>query len=407
MHRLVLICLAAASAFAQGGKFGAFTDSADIGAPPMKGAAEFDAAAGQYRITGTGTDIWGKADQFHYVWREMSGNFAVTATTRFVTEGNDHRKAAIMLRQSTDADSPYCDLVIHGNGMPGVQFRNAKGENTNTVDFPIEGPGTFKLKLVRQGATITVFAAKEGAPLRELGHTSSQLGSPVLVGLGVSSHSQTALNTVVFSDVSVEQSAPPASRSFGAFTNAGDVGNPAKKGSTVFDPATGEYRITGSGANIWAKEDQFQYVWREMSGNFVVTATMRFLGKGADHRKAGIMLRQSLDTDSAYGDIVIHGNGMPGIQWRSNKGENTNAFDLPFDSPGKFKLKLVRNGVGLTVSIAKDGAPLQDVARTEVSLRNPILVGLAICSHDPNASDTVVFSDVSLEPLAAPAAKKQ
>ena len=40
------------------------------------------------------------------------------------------------------------------------------------------------------------------------------------------------------------------------------------------------------------------------------------------------MVRQSLDTDSVYGDFVIHGNGMPGLQWRSNKGENTNTFDL-------------------------------------------------------------------------------
>jgi hypothetical protein len=94
--------------------------------------------------------------------------------------------------------------------MPGVQFRNNKGENTNTVDFPIEGPGTFKLKLVRQGATITVSAARNGAPLKELGHTSSQLGSPVLAGLGVSSHTQTASNTVLFSDVSVEQLPAPA-----------------------------------------------------------------------------------------------------------------------------------------------------------------------------------------------------
>ncbi len=193
----------------------------------------------------------------------------------------------------------------------------------------------------------------------------------------------------------------------GPFTNFGDVGNPAKKGSTLFDALTGQFRITGSGANIWAKEDQFQYVWKEISGNFAVTATMQFLGQGADHRKAGIMLRQSLDADSAYGDIVIHGNGMPGIQWRSNKGENTSAFDLPFDGPGKFTLKLVRNGVGLSVSIAKDGAPLKDVARTEVTLRNPILVGLAVCAHQADASETVVFSDVSVEQLAPPAGKKQ
>jgi hypothetical protein len=99
------------------------------------------------------------------------------------------------------------------------------------------------------------------------------------------------------------------SGNLGAFTNSGDVGGPSKKGATEFNASNGRYRITGSGANIWAKQDQFQFVWREMSGNFTVTATMQFLGQGEDHRKAGIMLRQSLDTDSPYGDIVIHGNG--------------------------------------------------------------------------------------------------
>jgi TolB protein len=191
---------------------GAFTHSDDIGGPPIKGSAEFDASNGQYRITGSGTDIWGKADQFHYVWREMSGDFAVTATAQFLTDGNAHRKAVIMLRKSLDTDSPFVHLVIHGDGMPGVQFRNTKGDNTNTVDLPIEGPGTFKLKLVRRGATITVFIAKDGAALRERGHTVNQLGSPIAVGLGVSSHTPAATNTVLFSEVTVEQLAPPADR---------------------------------------------------------------------------------------------------------------------------------------------------------------------------------------------------
>jgi TolB protein len=193
----------------------------------------------------------------------------------------------------------------------------------------------------------------------------------------------------------------------GVFTNSGDVGDPARKGSTEFNASNGQYRITGSGANIWARQDQFQYVWREMSGNFAVTVTMQFLGRGEEHRKAGIMFRQSLDTDSAYGDIVIHGNGMPGIQWRSTRGEITNAFDLPFDGPGKFKLRLVRNGVGLTVFISKNGAELKQIARTEVRFQNPVLVGLVVCSHKADASDTVVFSDVSVEQLAPPGGKKQ
>ena len=205
MRELLLTCLLAVSAFAQPGKFGAFTNSDDVGAPPIKGSAEYDPATKQYKITGSGTDIWGKADQFHYVWRQMSGDFAVAATAQFLTDGIDHRKAVIMLRQSPDADSPFVHLVIHGNGMPGVQFRNAKADNTNTVDLPIEGPGTWHMKLVRQGTTITVWIGKDNGPMRELGHTQNQLGSPVLVGIGVSSHTQTATNTVLFSDVSIEQ----------------------------------------------------------------------------------------------------------------------------------------------------------------------------------------------------------
>jgi hypothetical protein len=205
VRELLFVCLLVATAYAQTGKFGSFTNSDDVGAPPIKGSAEFDAATGQYKITGSGTDIWGSADQFHYVWREMPGNFAVAATAKFLTEGIGHRKAVIMLRKSLDTDSPFVQLAIHGDGTPSVQFRNAKADNTNTVDFPIEGPGIWKLKLVRQGSTITVWIGKDSAPLKELGHTLTQLGSPILVGLGVSSHTQAATNTVLFSDVSVEQ----------------------------------------------------------------------------------------------------------------------------------------------------------------------------------------------------------
>lgn len=179
------------------------------------------------------------------------------------------------------------------------------------------------------------------------------------------------------------------SDNLGTFTNSGDVGGPAIKGSSEF--SAGQYKITGSGANIWAKQDQFQYVWREMTGNFTVVATMKFLGKGADHRKAGIMVRQSLDTDATYADVVIHGNGMPGLQWRSKQGEDTNGFDLPFDSPGTFKVKLVRNGVKIYMFIGKDGAEPREIAHTEVSFRGQVLVGLAVCSHQADASDTVVF----------------
>jgi TolB protein len=195
------------------------------------------------------------------------------------------------------------------------------------------------------------------------------------------------------------------SGNLGIFTKSGDIGAPAIKGSTEF--SDGQYRVTGSGANIWGKQDQFQYVWREITGNFTVTATMQFLGKGAEHRKAGIMIRQSPDADAAYADVVIHGSGMPALQWRSKPGEDTNTFDLPFDGPGTFKVKLVRTGVKIYMYIGKGGAEPEKIANTEVSFQNPVLVGLVVCSHQPDAKDTVVFSDVSVEAQAPPAPKAQ
>jgi regulation of enolase protein 1 (concanavalin A-like superfamily) len=197
----------------------------------------------------------------------------------------------------------------------------------------------------------------------------------------------------------------PQNGSLGVFINSGDVGNPAIKGSAEF--SNGQYRITGSGANIWGKQDQFQYVWREMAGNFTVTATLRFLGSGAEHRKAGIMVRQSLDPAATYADVVIHGSGMPALQWRSKPGEDTNTFVLPFDGPGTFKVRLVRTGVKIYMYVGKDGAEPAKIANTEVSFRNPVLVGLAVCSHQADASDTVVFSDVTVEAQAAPAPAAQ
>jgi TolB protein len=134
---------------------------------------------------------------------------------------------------------------------------------------------------------------------------------------------------------------------------------------------------------------------------------MQFLGEESTTAKPGSWLRQTLDTDSPYIDIVIHGNGMPGIQWRNTKGDITNAVDFPFDGPARFKLKVVREGAATTVWIAKDGAEMKELGHTQVQLENPVLVGLAVCSHKADASDTVIFSDVLVAQLAAPANRKQ
>ncbi len=195
------------------------------------------------------------------------------------------------------------------------------------------------------------------------------------------------------------------SGSLGVFSNAGDIGSPALKGSASF--AGDEYRVTGSGANIWGKSDQFQYVWRQMPGNFTITTTVQFTGEGSPHRKAGIMVRQSQGANATFASLMIHGNGMPALQWRSKPGEEVNTFDLPFDSPGTFQIRLVRTGVKMFMYVGKNGDEMKRIANTEVTFDDPVLVGLAVCAHQADVTTTAIFSKVAVEAQPTPVSKAQ
>src|SRR5881296_934625 len=84
----------------------------------------------------------------------------------------------------------------------------------------------------------------------------------------------------------------------GVFESSGDVGVTPKKGAVEFSPTSGEYRITGGGANMWTNADAFHFVWKKMSGDVALTADVQFVGAGAvAHRKAALIIRQNLDTD--------------------------------------------------------------------------------------------------------------
>src|SRR5437762_1741843 len=102
----------------------------------------------------------------------------------------------------------------------------------------------------------------------------------------------------------------------GPFATHQDLGKPSKVGAgTVrYDPLGKTLRVTGAGANVWGKEDAMQYVWTKASGENLTLAADVALDaatQGAvEHRKAMVMIRQSLDLDSAYADACVHGNGM-------------------------------------------------------------------------------------------------
>ena len=196
----------------------------------------------------------------------------------------------------------------------------------------------------------------------------------------------------------------------GQFESSSDVGVTPKKGKVEFDAAAGEYRVTGGGDNIWASADAFQFAWKKMSGDVAFTADVHFIGAGAvAHRKAALMVRQSLEPDSAYADAALHGDGLTSLQYRSAAAAATLEVkqEAKSDLNAPVRIRIERRGNSFTMLAGKPGGPLTTTGPAAVTLQDPVYVGLAVCSHDANVLETAVFSNVTLEALPAAAAISQ
>jgi catechol 2,3-dioxygenase-like lactoylglutathione lyase family enzyme/regulation of enolase protein 1 (concanavalin A-like superfamily) len=179
---------------------GIFESQSDVGNPALVGSASFDSAQKQYTVSGAGANMWAGKDEFHFVWRRISGDFSLTATVHFPKqEPPSHRKAALMARESLDDGAAYADAVVHGSGLTELQFRDAAGAATHSIRFPVDAPA--RIRLERKQGWFTMYAGAEGQPLKELGAYMMKLTDPIYLGLAVCSHNAAAIETAVFSDV--------------------------------------------------------------------------------------------------------------------------------------------------------------------------------------------------------------
>lgn len=186
----------------------------------------------------------------------------------------------------------------------------------------------------------------------------------------------------------------------GVFEQLQDIGNPALSGNSVYDSKTDSYTLTGSGYNIWFDRDEFHFLYKEVNGDFSLTADMELIGVGVDpHRKVGIMVRSSQAEDAAHMTATVHGDGLTVMQWRREAGmEMRDPEDEIFAEDGNFKtIKLERKGNEYTMWAAKAGGDLQHVGSQILgSIPENALLGLFICSHNPEVLEQAIFSRVKL-----------
>ena len=182
----------------------------------------------------------------------------------------------------------------------------------------------------------------------------------------------------------------------GNFTGVADVGAVSRPAEATYEPATGTYVVSASGDNIWAERDAFGFVWKAATGDVAISARIELQGnEGHAHRKAGLMLRQSMAPDSAYADVVVHGDGLTSLQFRSVAGGPTREVQCSRQPASAVRLE--KRGDYVLLMLADVNGQFEASGCTiKVPLRGAFYAGLVVCAHDNTAVAAANFRYVSL-----------
>ena len=189
---------------------GIFDNHMDIGNVGGEGDATLNADTGEYQVIGSGADIWGSADEFHFAYSEINGAFRLRATVYVegIDSSNGWMKAALMCRDSLAADAIHYDTLVRGSDL-GVdaQWRPSPGSSSSstssnmlTTDFQVG-----QLEIVRMGDTVSTYYFDITTEEWTLYDTRTvDFTDPVYAGLAVTSHSDGQWSVGYYNDVELE-----------------------------------------------------------------------------------------------------------------------------------------------------------------------------------------------------------
>jgi Tol biopolymer transport system component len=181
---------------------GLFDAGTDVGAVRHAGTSVYNNETQQYSLSGSGKNIWGTADEFHYLWKRMKGNFILHARGRFTGKGADpHRKWGWMIRSSLDTGAAMASVQVHGDGLAAFQYRARPGGTVEEKRSVVEAPDVIQLER-REGRYI-MSVARFGEPFTTQEIDSIPLNDDVYVGLFVCAHNEKAVEQATFSNVRI------------------------------------------------------------------------------------------------------------------------------------------------------------------------------------------------------------
>ncbi len=129
------------------------------------------------------------------------------------------------------------------------------------------------------------------------------------------------------------------------------------------------------------------------SSQVTMLAILTFLSEGVEnHRKIGLIIRNSTTDSTVYVDGVAHGDGLTSLQYREKDGGETIGKRTEIEAPEFIQVE--RRGGEFILRVSKDEQPLTEVGRVSLNMESTVLAGMFISSHNADVVEEAVFWNV-------------
>ncbi|MBL9206313.1 MAG: putative Ig domain-containing protein [Opitutaceae bacterium] len=346
-------------------------------------------SADHYLLDGSGADIWGTADAFHYAYFPAAGQMDIKAQVVNVENSDPWSLAGVMIRADTSATSAHALVAV--TPERGITFIRRPQVSGTSVETTLSGLSAPKwVRLLRRDGTVTAFYSTDGLGWSAVGGAAVSLPTAATIGLAVSAHNNSQLSAAEFSNLYI---APPA-----ALPTAwaeGDVGNVGQTGATIYDPVDSSYVLAGSGADIWDTADSFHFTYRALSGDGQIVAKLDSIQNTDPWTMAGVMIRGSGGSDAAHAFLGITAGQRATFIRRVASG-GSSADTTTYGPTAPQWLKLVRSGTTVTAYRSIDGTTWSNAGAASVTFGTVVNIGLAVCAHQNDALAAARFVHVQV-----------
>lgn len=371
---------------------------ADIGSPTIAGSANYTASTNSFSDSGSGTGVGSPSDQFNFLSYSLTGGGSVVAEVDSLSSTNAAAAAGVMIRNDTTASAAFAGIFV--TAQNGVEFEWRAGAGAPVRSVGASGTAPIWLEITQSGNNFSAFDSSNGVNWTQIGSTETftMTGATDLAGLAVTSATNSASNTAVFTSVSLMRP---------GWTDQ-DIGAPAVAGSADYDSPSDTTTINASGSDIYGTSDQFNFASTTMTGNGSILAYVNSISDTNAWAKAGVMLRNDNSAGSAYAGVFASAQNGIVFEYRATDGAATSQeVSSPAGGPvlAPVGLELTRSGNSFTAYYSTDGMTWIQIGPSQsVTMGTTALAGLAVTAHDNGAVCTATFSSVGIGSSPPPGA---